>query len=365
MARGYDSTSTNSHENGPDLARKARGVMSIGSLFAGIGGLELGLEWAGVGRTVWQVERDPFCQRVLARHWPDADRFDDVRTVGAHNLAPVDVICGGYPCQPFSQAGRRKGQHDERHLWPEFARILRELRPRFAVLENVSGHLSLGFGDVLGDLAALGYDAEWSCVRASDVGARHRRERVFIVAWLAYARRGGVERRRGSGIMDRASRPGASEGDQWQRDGHAAGDCGAPLADSNGGRCEVIRQPRDANKQRASGHVADGCDGAQCVGDADHARLERRGLLGRKRADERAAGPSSSARIGGGRLNPAWVEQLMGFPPGWTWLDPASPKPNGKRRGSSQARSRTAPTDSGRSATPSSRKSPHSSGEDS
>lgn len=159
--------------------------MRIGSLFAGIGGLELGLEWAGVGSVAWQVECDPFCRRVLARHWPDAERFEDVREVGAANLAPVDVIAGGYPCQPFSQAGRRKGQHDERHLWPEFARVLRELRPRFAVLENVSGHLSLGFGDVLGDLAEIGYDAEWSCVRASDVGAMHRRERLFAVAWLA------------------------------------------------------------------------------------------------------------------------------------------------------------------------------------
>lgn len=157
--------------------------MRIGSLFAGIGGLELGLEWAGVGHTVWQVERDPFCRKVLAKHWPDAQRFEDVREVGAHNLPPVDVICGGYPCQPFSVAGKRQGENDERHLWPEFARILGELRPRFAVLENVAGHLSLGFGRVLGDLADLGYDAEWSCFRSCAVGTPFTRPRLFVLAY--------------------------------------------------------------------------------------------------------------------------------------------------------------------------------------
>lgn len=157
--------------------------MKIGSLFSGIGGLELGLELAGIGKTAWQVERDPFCRTVLAKHWPDAQRFDDVRTVGAHNLASVDVICGGYPCQPFSLAGKRAGEQDERHLWPEFARILRSLRPRYAVLENVAGHLSLGFGRVLGDLAQLGYDAEWCCFRSCTVGTPFTRPRLFILAY--------------------------------------------------------------------------------------------------------------------------------------------------------------------------------------
>lgn len=162
--------------------------MRIGSLFSGIGGLELGLEWAGVGHTVWQVERDPYCQRVLARHWPNAQRFDDVRTVGAHNLEPVDLICGGYPCQPFSIAGHRRGTADERHLWPEFARILRELRPTFAVLENVPNHLRIGFGDVLRDLACIGYDAEWDMLSAAALGAHHIRRRIFLVATLSNAR---------------------------------------------------------------------------------------------------------------------------------------------------------------------------------
>lgn len=188
--------------------------MRIGSLFSGIGGLELGLEWAGVGHTVWQVEREPFCLAVLAKHWPDVRRFDDVCTVGTHNLEPVDVICGGYPCQPFSHAGDRNGADDPRHLWPEFSRILGEMGPRYAVLENVPGHLSLGFGDVLGDLADLGYDAEWGVLSAAGVGAPHLRRRVFVVAHAKGQRRGEArgdrerspERTAGSGALRDADR---------------------------------------------------------------------------------------------------------------------------------------------------------------
>jgi len=161
--------------------------MRIGSLFSGIGGLELGLEWAGFGPVVWQVEQEAFCREILARRWPDAVRFDDVRSVGAANLPPADLICGGFPCQPHSTAGRRKGRADDRWLWPEFARIVRELRPRFVVAENVPGILSVdgghAFREVLGDLAESGYDAIWLPLRASDVGAPHRRERIFVVGW--------------------------------------------------------------------------------------------------------------------------------------------------------------------------------------
>lgn len=158
--------------------------MRIGSLFSGIGGLDLGLEWAGVGHTVWQVERDPFCRSVLERHWPNAKRFDDVCTVGAHNLEPVDVICGGFPCQDISYAGKGLGLSGERSgLWYEFARIVGEMGPRFVVVENVAAFLTRGIGDVLGTLSDLGYDAQWRAIRASDGGAPHRRERIFIVAY--------------------------------------------------------------------------------------------------------------------------------------------------------------------------------------
>ncbi len=204
--------------------------MRVGSLFSGIGGLDLGLERAGM-EVVWQVEIDEFCQRVLAQHWPDVARFRDVRDChgaeadsvdhpkrrrhleqdgqtapieasdGAEDglpcttghLAYVDLICGGFPCQPVSHAGKRRGSADERWLWPEFLRIIREVRPRWALVENVPGLLSIDagrlFGGVLRDLAESGYDAEWDIVSAADVGAPHLRERVFIVAHTQHARR--------------------------------------------------------------------------------------------------------------------------------------------------------------------------------
>ena len=156
--------------------------MKIGSLFSGIGGLELGLERAGM-TVAWQSEIDPFACRVLAKHWPDVPNLGDITKIEWSTVEPVDLICGGYPCQPFSLSGKRRGGRDNRHLWPFLAVAVRDLRPRWVVLENVTGHLSLGFGQVLGDLAALGYDAEWDCLPASAFGAPHRRERLAVVAY--------------------------------------------------------------------------------------------------------------------------------------------------------------------------------------
>jgi DNA (cytosine-5)-methyltransferase 1 len=164
--------------------------MVHGSLFSGIGGFDLGFQRAGI-ETAWQVEIDGYCRRVLERHFPNAIRFEEIRTVGSHNLSKVDILSGGFPCQDISNAGRRAGIDGERSgLWSEYSRIIRELRPRYVVVENVSALLVRGIERVLGDLAACGYDAEWDCIRASDVGAPHRRERVWIVAYPSrYLRR--------------------------------------------------------------------------------------------------------------------------------------------------------------------------------
>jgi len=157
----------------------------IGSLFSGIGGLELGLERAGVGQTVWQCECDDYALAVLAKHWPHAQRFRDVRAMD-ESTPPVDVICGGFPCQDISYAGRGDGIDGARSgLWREFARIIRTLRPRFVVVENVPALLARGLGRVLGDLAECGFDAEWDCLSASAVGAHHCRDRLWIVAYSA------------------------------------------------------------------------------------------------------------------------------------------------------------------------------------
>jgi len=160
----------------------AGGRQVIGSLFSGIGALDLGLERAGLGDVAWQAEVDPYCRDVLARHWPSAKRFSDVREVTRESAARVRVLCGGFPCQPASVAGRRRGQSDERWLWPEYARIIAELEPAIVVAENVPGLRTMGLRDVLGDLAALGFDAEWATASAFDFGAPHLRRRIYIVA---------------------------------------------------------------------------------------------------------------------------------------------------------------------------------------
>jgi len=160
-------------------------MLTVGSLFSGIGGLELGLERAGM-KCLWQVEIDPYCQKVLRKHWPEADLHSDIRECGSASLVPVDLICGGFPCQPHSLAGKRQASGDERDLWGEFARVVCELRPRWVLAENVPGLLSSEsgrfFGRVLRDLAALGYCVEWESIPAAAVGAPHRRDRIFMLA---------------------------------------------------------------------------------------------------------------------------------------------------------------------------------------
>lgn len=157
--------------------------MTIGSLFSGIGGLDLGLEWAGLGPTLWQVEKDPFCRRKLAWRWPGAQQFEDVRDVGAANLLPVDLICGGFPCQDISSAGKRAGLAGARSgLWNEFARVIAEMRPRWVVVENVRSGASKWVDPVRGALEQLGYATLPVPIGAGDCGAPHERARVFVVA---------------------------------------------------------------------------------------------------------------------------------------------------------------------------------------
>ena len=157
-------------------------------LFSGIGGFSLGLERTGGFETVAFCEIEPFPRKVLAKHWPNVPVYEDVRTLTAERLAAdgvgVDVICGGFPCQDVSVAGERSGLGGERSgLWFEYARIIGELRPRLVLVENVPGLLSLGMGRVLGDLAEIGYDAEWQSIPVAAVGLPHTRDRVWIVAY--------------------------------------------------------------------------------------------------------------------------------------------------------------------------------------
>jgi DNA (cytosine-5)-methyltransferase 1 len=158
------------------------------SLFSGIGGFSLGLERTGGFKTVAFCEIEPYCQAVLRKHWPEVPVYDDVRNLTIGRLAAdgiyPDVICGGFPCQDISGAGRKAGIDGERSgLWAEFARLIGELRPRYAIVENVADLLVRGIGRVLGDLASLGYDAEWHAIPACAVGAPHERDRIWIIAY--------------------------------------------------------------------------------------------------------------------------------------------------------------------------------------
>lgn len=159
------------------------------SLFAGIGGFDLGLERTGGFKTVAFCEIDPFCQRVLAKHWPGVPIYDDVRELTAKRLVrdgvDIDVICGGFPCQDISLIGPGGGLNGSRSgLWSEYLRLIKEIRPALVIVENASAIRGRGLGTILGQLAPLGYDAEWHCLPACAVDAPHERDRLWIVAYL-------------------------------------------------------------------------------------------------------------------------------------------------------------------------------------
>ena len=157
-------------------------MLTVGSLFSGIGGMDLGLERAG-HKVIWQSEIDPYANRVLQKHWPDVPNIGDVTKLDWSKIPYVEIIAGGYPCQPFSTAGKRRGTNDPRHLWPHVRNAIGRIRPRYALLENVPGHVTLGLDTVLGEISALGYCAEWQIISAAAFGAPHLRERLFIVAY--------------------------------------------------------------------------------------------------------------------------------------------------------------------------------------
>jgi len=225
--------------------------MIYGSLFSGIGGIDLGLDRAGMS-CAWQVEIDPYCRKVLEKHWPGVDRFNDIKKCGAHNLKQVDLIAGGFPCQDISLAGKGAGIEGEKSgLWSEYKRIICELRPRIVVVENVSALLVRGLERVLGDLAESGYNAEWDCIPAAAVGAPHRRDRVFIVACSRSQQHQGrrqTKRREASEVVSVAN---TQHGRISQR--RRAKDLGTILPDKRGIRSHVTQ----GGEQETGGPLAD------------------------------------------------------------------------------------------------------------
>lgn len=333
-------------------------VTIVGSLCSGYGGLDLGLGLAlGDVEVAWHVEYDKHPSAILDHHWPGVPNYGDLTTLDHDAMPRVDWLTAGYPCQPFSHAGKRKGSSDERHLWPFVAAAIGALRPPNVLLENVRGHVSLGLDAVLADLAGLGYDARWGLVRASDAGAPHGRARVFIVATDAKSNAGRQRNRDGLPVEvgRRSTRPIAADtygsGAGWNSravpqsptpirrtgldllavdDACADVAADAPSYGWNEGRTEsagIIGGPDAAERGRA---VATDADGA--------------GLEGPKRPKQEHAGPTQpraawgayepavrrwEAVIGrsaprpteagrnGERLSPALVEWMMGLPVGW------------------------------------------------
>lgn len=157
-------------------------MLTFIDLCAGIGGFSLGLERAGM-ICKGQVEIDDYCTKILTKHWPDVPKWGDLKTVDPAALPSVDLICGGYPCQPFSLAGQRKGAKDDRHLWPVIRKIVAHARPAWCLFENVAGHVTMGLDGVLADMERLGYACGPLVIPACAVDAAHKRERVWLIAY--------------------------------------------------------------------------------------------------------------------------------------------------------------------------------------
>ena len=260
--------------------------LTVGSLFSGIGGLDLGLERAGMV-VKWQSEIDPYACKVLNKHWPDVPNLGDIKTINWKETERVDVICGGYPCQPFSTAGKRRGQEDPRHLWPWVRDAISELRPRYAILENVRGHLSMGGLSVISELTALGYSCEWRVISAASVGANHKRDRIIIVAYaegkLGYGEpdyRGNSEQsetatqfRNGSGAQNVADTDGDISPDGGQRTA-IQGENSSWGNDRSRGRGDTRQIGMGGPGQAANG-----------LADTDGERLERGGRFQGRKAE--------------------------------------------------------------------------------
>ena len=283
--------------------------MKVLDLFSGIGGFALGLERAGM-ETIAFCEYDEKARLVLKKHWPDVPMYNDVRTLTGEQLekdgiTDIGLICGGYPCQPFSVAGKRKGQADDRHLWPEFFRLIKEIRPTWVIAENVAGHINMGLEDVLADLESEGYQCQTFLIPACAVDAFHRRDRVWIVAWNSNGGNVGKEREiqerestdscgictdvayselTGSGEDNGGTDRGRSETESeavQQENGEAyAGDVGqgrGSLAHSESARREARRSNGMGNddKPRGDEGQSSGCSESD-LADTMHKRLQGR-----------------------------------------------------------------------------------------
>lgn len=223
-------------------------TLTCGSLFSGIGGLDLAAEWAGL-EIAWQCEIDEFCRKVLKKHWPGVKQYDDIREINKEYTERTDILVGGWPCQPYSIAGDRKGEEDDRALWGEFFRVTQELRPNWIVGENVANFANMALDDTLFDLEGIGYTCQAFIIPALAINAPHRRDRIFIVAYLpdtcsiGYKRAERLRKNIGEIEKRRTGAPGATpklfDDIDWQERARESGFCGTDDGISN--RMDRIR----------------------------------------------------------------------------------------------------------------------------
>ena len=250
--------------------------MKIGSLCTGYGGLDIAVEAYFNAEMVWSAENDKYASKVIEARF-NKPNLGDIKQIDWASIEPIDILTAGYPCQPFSSAGQRKGVNDERHIWPYILKGISILRPRIIVLENVRGHLSLGFKEVLSDLAQNGYDAKWRIVRASDVGAPHQRARLFIIAY--------------------------SNSEGLQRTWNKANDFADGITSNS--NCDACEKSRRTDRKVS----------------AESAGFQRGQNIGKARSQYRCSCEMARQEIPPtlveGKLNAWFVEYMMGLPIGW------------------------------------------------
>jgi len=265
-------------------------TLKLASLCSGYGGLDLAVEshFRNKGEeveTVWFAENDKKCSQVLAHHWGDVPNYGDVTAIDWNSVPLCDILAAGYPCQPFSHAGERRGEEDERAIFEYIAEGISTLRPEWVVLENVAGHLTLGGTSVTGSLASMGYDMRWGIVRASDTSAPHKRARWFCLAWNTKSRNGGRSKH--------------SSLDQGNRSAKLGEPDSETLTDSFSEGPQRLRRERELGKRQRSEHTS--------WNDYEFAIRRWEQTLGRE-----APEPTNDKGI-----EPAFVEWMMGLPEGW------------------------------------------------
>ena len=282
--------------------------MKIGSLCTGYGGLDMAVEAYFDAEMVWCAEIDKYASQLIVQRF-NKPNLGDIKQIKWDEVEAIDILTAGYPCQPFSHAGQRKGENDERHIWPYILKGISILRPKYIILENVRGHLSLGFKEVLKDLAQIGYDAKWRIVRASDVGAPHQRARLFVIAYPVSSRCDNFGEKLSNGSKQNCEIIANSRSERQERQ--------KSISELEGQRSsEYVKTPTNSDSdareesRRTDRGLSEPSIGLRYGQDKGQARHEYRF----SRSMERQEVPNA---LDQGKLNPQFVEYMMGLPIGW------------------------------------------------